>query len=92
MDRPPGVRRQFALFLKVMRLMPLLRFGRAFDRIPPDRQDRVLRWLEDCPVMKLRQGFWGLKALIFMGYYGQPEVWTEVGYAPEFDSRAALDA
>ncbi|MCP4900806.1 MAG: hypothetical protein GY906_27895 [bacterium] len=92
LDRPASVRRQFVVFLKLVRLMTVFRFGSVFDRLQPDRQDRVLSWLEDCPVMKLRQGFWGLKSLIFMGYYGQPGNWQEVGYAPEFDSRVALSA
>jgi len=85
-DRPASVRRQFGVFLKVIRLAPLLRFGRSFSRLPADRQDAVLRWFQDGPVPLFRNGFWGLKAIVFMGYYGRPAVWREIGYAPEFDS------
>lgn len=85
-DRPAAVRRQFGVFLKVIRMAPVLRFGRPFDRLSPDRQDAVLRWFQDGPVALFRNGFWGLKAIVFMGYYGRPEVWREIGYAPEFDS------
>jgi hypothetical protein len=52
----------------------------------------VLRWFEDCPVGLLRKGFWGLKAMVFMGYYGQPETNELVGYAPELDGKARLHA
>ena len=81
-DREPSVRRQFAAFLGVLRWAPLLRFGRPFDRLSGDRQDAVLRWFEDCPVRLLRAGTWGLKAMVFMGYYGQPETNDLVGYHP----------
>jgi hypothetical protein len=91
-DREPSVRRQFAVFLGVLRWAPLLRFGGALDRLPPERQDAALRWFEDCPVRLLRKGFWGLKAMVFMGYYGQPETNVLVGYAPSFDGRDGLHA
>ncbi len=91
-DREPSVRRQFAVFLGVLRWAPLLRFGGSLDRLTPERQDAVLRWFEDCPVSLLRKGFWGLKAMVFMGYYGQPETNQLVGYAPSFDGRDGLHA
>jgi hypothetical protein len=91
-DRPAGVRRQVALFLGVVRWLPALRFGRPFDRLGAERQDRVLRWLQECPVSLFQRGFWGLKALVFMGYYGQVELWGEIGYAPEHDASGRLHA
>lgn len=91
-DRPPGVRRQFATFLGVLDWAPVLRYGRRFAALAPRRQDAVLRWFEDCPVALPRKGFWGLKAMVFMGYYGQPEVHRLIGYAPDFDGRTGLHA
>jgi hypothetical protein len=91
-DRPASVRRQFATFLGVLRWAPLVRFGGPFDKLRADRQDAVLLWFQDCPVGILRKGFWGLKAMIFMGYYGQPETNRLVGYAPELDGKARLHA
>jgi hypothetical protein len=89
-DRPPAVRRQLGAFLSLVRLAPVLRYARPFDRLEKGRRTAVLRWFESCPVGLLRQGFWGLKALVFMGYYGQPEHWAEIGYAPDFDGRAGV--
>ena len=89
-DRPPAMRRQFGVFLGLIHNAPRLRFGRAFEDLGGERQERVLRWLQDCPVSLLRKGFWGLKALVFMGYYGQPELWSEIGYAPLHDAREKL--
>ena len=91
-DRPALVRRQFATFLGVLRWAPLARYGSPLDKLRAERQDAVLRWFEDCPVSLLRKGFWGLKAMVFMGYYGQPETNELVGYGPEFDGRAGLHA
>jgi hypothetical protein len=92
LDRPENVRRQFATFLGVIRKAPVIRYGKTYEKLVPHCQDAVLRWFEDCPVGLLRKGFWGLKAMVFMGYYGQPETNALVGYAPEFDGKARLHA
>ena len=92
MDRPVELRKQFGSFLGVIRWAPLLRYGMPFDRLNPERQDAVLGWLEDCPVGLLRKGFWGLKSIVFMGYYGRSAAWQEIGYAPSFDSAERLRA
>ena len=90
--RPPGVRRQVGIFLALIRVVPALRWGRTFDGLGDERRDAWLRWLQDGPIGRFRQGFWGLKALIFMGYYGQPQVRPEIGYAPLVDARGRLSA
>jgi hypothetical protein len=92
LERPPSVRRQFGIYLGLLRWAPLPRFGGPFEKLSADRQDAVLRWFESCPMGLLRAGFWGLKVLIFMGYYGQPETNAVVGYAPRRDGRAGLHA
>ena len=92
LDRPDNVRRQFSTFLSVIKKAPLIRYGKSFEKLTGDCQDAVLCWFEDCPVGLLRKGFWGLKAMVFMGYYGQPETNPVVGYAPEFDGKARLHA
>jgi len=89
-DRPRSVQRQFALFLGVIRWAPLLRYGARFDNLSPERQDAVLRFLMRAPLAKVRGGFWGLRALVFMGYYARPEAWPEIGYAPSFDGNERL--
>ena len=91
-ERKPAVRRQFAMFLGVLRWAPAIRFGKTLDALPPGRQDAILLWFEDCPVRLLRKGFWGLKAMVFMGYYGQPETNELIGYRARFDGREALRA
>ena len=69
---------------------PVLRWGRTFRRLDGEARDRWLRWLQDGPVPTLRSGFWGLKSLVFMGYYARPEIGPEIGYEPSFDGNARL--
>jgi hypothetical protein len=90
MDRDAATRRQIGAFLGVIRMTPILRYGRTFDRLNPDRRAAALTWFQDCPISLLRNGFWGLKVLVFMGYYGQEETWEEIGYAPDFNGRAGV--
>jgi hypothetical protein len=90
--RPPAIVRQLRLFLAVLRNSPVARYGRRFDRLTAERQDAVLRWFQDSRIQKLRQGLWGVKTLIFMGYYGQPEVTPSLGYSPSLDGNARLHA
>ncbi len=91
-SRPVALQRQFDLFLNLVRWGPVLRYGRRFDDLDPDRQDAVLRWFYDAPVMVLRQGFWGLKTLVFMGFYGRPEAGAQIGYRPSRTGNTFLHA
>ena len=90
--RPPALRRQLAVFLDLIGWASLLRFGRPFERLDAARQDRVLRWFHDAPLVPLRHGFWGVRTLIFMGYYGRPEIGDEIHYHPARDGNRVLHA
>lgn len=89
-ERPPGLRRQFAALLSVLKWMPVLRYGRPFDRLAPDRQDAVLQRVQGAPAQKLRSGFWGLRTLIYLGYYGRPEIGPLIAYTPSRDGHVIL--
>ncbi|HKJ02418.1 MAG TPA: hypothetical protein VJ997_08185 [Longimicrobiales bacterium] len=78
--RPPSVRRQVVLFVRVVGLLARVRYGRALDRLDPPRTRALLGALERAPVLLLRRGTWGLRTLAFMGYYGQAEVRGALGY------------
>ena len=90
--RPAGVRRQLSLFLTVLRLAPVVRWGVPLDRLTPARREAALRWFENAPLTLLRKGFWGVKALTFMGYYARPEAAAGIGYVPSFDGNSRLHA
>ena len=80
--RPERMVRLLGIFLVLLRWFPLLRFGGRLDRLEGERQTRALRWFEDCPSVIVRTGFWGVKTLVFMGYYAQPDVAAGLGYTP----------
>ncbi|MBI2839555.1 MAG: hypothetical protein HYX75_14675 [Acidobacteria bacterium] len=81
-SRPPAVQRQFGMFLRILDVLPVLRFGRTFTALRGEKQDCILAWLQGSPISLLRSAFWGLKTMTFLGYYGQPEVWPRVSYSP----------
>ncbi len=78
--RPRAVRRQLALFLELLEWLPLLRYGRRLSRLDPARRARVLDVLQRAPMLLLRRGFWGVRTLILMGYYGRPAAAAAIGY------------
>ena len=81
-SRPPGVQKQISLFLAVLRFL--------IDGKAPARQDAVLRWFYSCPIPILRKGFWGVKTLVLLGYYGRPEFGASIHYQPSRDGNAKL--
>lgn len=80
--RPAALRAQLFLFLSVLRWLPALLHGARFERLPPEAQDAFLRRVQDAPSALVRKGFWGVKALVFMGYYGRPAAGPSIGYRP----------
>jgi len=78
--RPPAVQRQLALFLILLEWFPLLRYGRRLSRLDPARRTTFLDRLQRAPMVLLRRGFWGVRTLVLMGYYGRPAAAAEIGY------------
>jgi hypothetical protein len=79
-DRPKPIRKQFRLFLRLLDLLPVARFGRRFCSLDTARRERVLTALQDAPLLPLRRGVWGLRTLVFMGYYTRPDAAQVIGY------------
>jgi hypothetical protein len=91
-SRTPAMRRQFHLFLTVLRWLPCLRYLHPLDRLDGARQDAVLRWFQDHPLQLVRGGFWGVRTLLLLGHYGQPANGPSIAYAPSTDGNAVLHA
>jgi len=81
--KPEGIKRQIRLFLRVVNLLPLLTTGRTLRALPPERRLEFLNRLQRSSVMPIRRGVWGVRTLIFMGYYNQDEVRRRIGYAAD---------
>jgi len=79
-DRPGHVRRQIELFLRVLDVLPIVRYGRRFRMLDAAQRVKVLSALETAPLVQLRRGVWGLRTLVFMGYYAGSSAAGAVGY------------
>ncbi len=82
-QRDQSMQRQLGLFLWVIRVVARLRGLRRIERLSPEKLDSLMRWLERNPVSLVRKGFWGVKALILLGYYGQGPIRQALGYLPK---------
>jgi hypothetical protein len=79
-SRPAGVRRQLVLLIRLLNLLPVLRWGRPFVALDPERRMRFLAALQNGPLLLLRRGVWGLRSIAFMGYYGRADAAAAIGY------------
>src|SRR5881398_528934 len=75
-----AMQRQLALFLILLEWFPLVRYGRRLSRLDPARRTKFLDRLQRSPLLLLRRGFWGVRTLVLMGYYGRPAAAAEIGY------------
>ena len=91
-SRAPAMRRQLRLFLLALRWLPFLRYARPLDRLDGASQDAALRWFQDHPLQIVRGGFWGVRTLLLLGYYGQPAAGASIAYTPSLDGNAVLHA
>ncbi len=82
-ERTRKQQRQLQLFLRLIEWLPLLRYGQTFTALAPQRRERVFAWLQDHPIELVRTGFWGLRTLALLGYYGRPEAARALGYVPD---------
>ena len=82
-DRPPALQRRLQVFLRAIEWLPVLRFGRRFSSLSPAQRARFLSSLENHAVQMIRSGFWGLRTLVLLGYYGRPDAVAAIGYAAD---------
>ena len=94
-ERPARMQRQLIVFIRLLDVLALARHGRRLRSLPVEKRVRLLEGLQDGPVLLLRRGFWGLRTLIYMGWYAQPETATRIGYQGHirgWTARPGLDA
>ena len=78
--RPASARRQLALLVRILDTLPLFRWGRRFHALGAARRARFLDTMQYAPIPLVRRGVWGLRTLVFLGYYARPEVQATLGY------------
>lgn len=79
--RPAAMRRQLSLFLRILDVLSLLRYGRRLVTLSPAQRVEFLSGMESSRLLLFRRGFWGVRTLVFMGYYARPACATALGYA-----------
>lgn len=84
-QRPAALRRQLVTFLRLLDWWPFPRHGRRLTKLAQPQRDALLARLERHPVPRLRRGMWGLRTLVFLGYYARPGVAAVIGYRAHRD-------
>lgn len=79
--RSNAIARQLVFFMRLVNVLAVFRFLRPFTALDDVRRLRFLSALENAPVLVIRRGVWGLRTLVFMGYYGQDDVQARMGYS-----------
>ena len=79
-SRPATVKKQIRAFLRLLNLLPLATTGHTLRNLPPGRRTAFLEAVQRSRLALLRRGLWGVRTLLFMGYYNQDAVRLEIGY------------
>jgi hypothetical protein len=79
-QRPARLRRQLRLFIRLLDVLPIALYGRGFRELDPERQNAFLHRVQRAPLLLLRRGFWGLRTLVFMGFYARESAGAGIGY------------
>jgi Gluconate 2-dehydrogenase subunit 3 len=82
-NRPRAMHRQLRLFLRAIQWLPVFRYGKRFTSLSAEQRMRILCTLQDHRVEVIRCGFWGLRTLALLGYYGRPAGVQATGYAAD---------
>lgn len=78
--RPPALVRRLRLFVRAVQWLPVFRYGRPFTDLDASRRSQFLSFIESAPIPLVRQGFWGLRTLVLLGYYTRAAAAAEIGY------------
>ena len=88
-QRPSAVRHQLASFLRLIDWFPLLRHGRRLTKLDSEKRTAFLQSLERHPLLLIRRGIWGVRTLVFLGYYTRADVAALIGYRAHPDGWSA---
>jgi hypothetical protein len=68
------------LLIRLIDLLPMLVTGHRFRALDAGARERWLARLQDAPMLLVRRGVWGIRTLVFMGYYARPSGAAAIGY------------
>ena len=78
--RPAKMRRQLKLFLKILNLTSLLRYRKQLHYTTPQQRLALLSSIENSKLLLFRRGLWGVRTLVYMGFYANTETAAALGY------------
>jgi hypothetical protein len=78
--RPARMQRQLRIFLRLLNLLSIVRHRRGLASLDVKQRTAFLHQIENSKLLLFRRGFWGVRTLVFMGYYARPGVNTALGY------------
>ena len=87
--RPNRVKRQLLVFFRLLQVLPIARFAKPLTRLDARQRVAFLESIERSRILLIRRGFWGVRTLIFMGYYTREDVDAAIGYRAHRDGWAA---
>lgn len=76
----PSLQKLLVVFLTVWEFLGILFAGKPFTSLSSEARQRQMRWFESAPLPRLRTGFFGIRAMILMGFYCREDVWPSIGY------------
>lgn len=79
-SRPPAMRRQLRTVIRLLTWLPVFTRRRTFTALDTNARTSFLHAVERSPLGIVRRGVWGLRTLVFMGYYGRPAAAAAVGW------------
>lgn len=79
-QRPRRMQRQLGMFLRILNVLSLLRYGKFIHSLAPSVRTTFLANIQNSNLLLFRRGFWGVRTLVLMGYYARPEARSVVGY------------
>lgn len=78
--RPPAMRRQLGLFVRVLQAASRIRYRTGLAALDPAHRTALLEAFAGSPLLLFRRGIWGLRTLVMLGWYTQPSVVSALGY------------
>jgi len=80
LERDGSKRFLLKVFLFFVQFYSFILYRKIFTSLSADKQIEYLSKLENFSMSKIRQGFWGVKNLVFWGYYTQISSWPAIHY------------
>ena len=88
-DRPQAMRRQLVSFVRLLDWWSRLRYGRRLTKLDAFKRTELLELIERHRFPLFRRGMWGLRTLVFLGYYTRADVAAFIGYQAHRDGWSA---